>query len=654
MNITLGLLAHVDAGKTTFAERLLFRTGSIRKAGRVDHRDTFLDSHQIERARGITVFSKEAFFRLGDKDFFLLDTPGHRDFAAEAERSVRVMDCAVLIVSCAEGIQSHTETLWKLLEKHSVPTLIFLNKTDRDGADPERVFESIKKKLSGDAVIMDGCLNIFESQELLEELAQRDEELLERYFSGELTQRELFPAIGGMIESRRLFPCFTGSALQDLGLEGILFALEHFVKPGASAASGQKPEKEAFEGEVYKVRYDGRGTKMTYLKVNSGKIRVKDSLAQGEKINGMFICHGEKLTPVQEGQAGGVYCLTGISGLSCGDIIREKGVEKSRYQFVPVLSSGLVFDESKCSQKTMLEYMKLLEEEEPTLKAQWDENTKQISIRVMGEIQLEVLKVLIKERFKTEVDFGEPKILYLETIGAPVTGRGHFEPLRHYAEVHLRLIPAPRGSGLSFSSNCSLEILENSFQNLVKTHVFEKVHKGALTGAPVTDIEFVLLTGKTHLKHTEGGDFREAVYRAIRQGLRKADKVLLEPWYTFEIEADSVFAGRIMSDVQRMYGNFQPPQIEETTAVIKGEAPAEAFRSYPAELAAFTSGRGTINLGFGGYRECHNAAEVVEKTGYDADRDTENTGDSVFCSHGAGYTVRWDESDRYMHCFSED
>lgn len=651
MNITLGLLAHVDAGKTTFAERLLFRTGSIRKAGRVDHRDTFLDSHQIERARGITVFSKEAFFKIGEKNFFLLDTPGHRDFVSETERSVRVMDCAVLIISCAEGIQSHTEALWKLLEKHSVPTIIFLNKNDREGADPLGVLDAVKKKFSGDAVLMDGCSAIEEDQELAEELAQRDEVLLEKYFSGGCDRQELLNRTGRMIEERRLFPCFTGSALQDRGLEGVIFALENLV---GNEKTSSELEKEPFKGEVYKVRYDAKGAKMTYIKVKSGKIRVKTELIPGEKINSMFICHGEKQLPVQEGEAGGVYCLTGVSGLSCGDIIDGAEVKRCEYQFVPVLSSGLEFDSSKYSEKTMLEYMKLLESEEPTLMAQWDENAKQISVRVMGEIQLEVLKVLIKERFNAHVDFGPCKVLYLETIGSPVTGRGHFEPLRHYAEVHLRLIPAPRGSGISFSSQCPLEVLEKSFQNLVKTHIFEKVHKGALTGSPITDIEFVLITGRTHLKHTEGGDFREAVYRAVRQGLRKADKVLLEPWYTFEIEADSGFVGRIMSDVQRMYGTFQPPELLGTVSIIRGEAPAESFRSYPSQLAAFTSGRASVNINFGGYRECHNRDEVVEKIGYNADRDTENTADSVFCSHGAGYTVKWDQADEYMHCFSED
>lgn len=651
MNITLGLLAHVDAGKTTFAEGLLFHTGSIRRAGRVDHRDTFLDTHQIERARGITVFSKEAFFKLENKSFFLLDTPGHRDFVSETERSVRVLDFAVLIISCAEGIQSHTETLWRLLEKHSVPTIIFLNKNDREGADPSRVFERIKKKFSGDAVLMDGCGDISENQELMEELAQRDEALLEMYFSGGCNEAELFKRLQVMIRERRLFPCFTGSALQRKGFDNVIFALENFVQ---NEASDSGLDDKPFAGEVYKVRYDSKGTKMTYIKVNSGKLRVKEELTAGEKINSISICHGEKQIPVQEGKAGGVYCVTGISGLCCGDRIEGAKVKKLEYQFVPVLSCGLEFDTSKCSYKTMLEYMKLLELEEPTLMTQWDENTKQISVRVMGEIQLEVLKVIIKERFNTEADFGPCKILYLETIKSPVTGRGHFEPLRHYAEVHLRLIPADRGSGLSFSSQCPLETLENSFQNLVKTHIFEKVHRGALTGSPITDIQFVLLTGKTHLKHTEGGDFREAVYRAIRQGLRKAEKVLLEPWYTFEIESDSAFVGRILSDIQRMYGSFQPPEIEETRAVIKGEAPAESFRGYPSQLAAFTSGKASVNIGFGGYRECHNTEEVVEKIGYNADRDTANTADSVFCSHGAGYTVKWDEADGYMHCFSQD
>lgn len=647
MNVTLGLLAHADAGKTTFAERLLFHTGSIRKAGRVDHRDTFLDSHEIERARGITVFSQEACFETGEKTFFLLDTPGHTDFAAETERAVKVMDYAVLIISCAEGIQSHTETLWKLLKKHGVPVFIFLNKKDRSGAEPKRVLAHIKRKFSEDAVLFDGFENAEEDSELLEELAQRDEILLDSYFSGSCTRELLAERTVELIKNRKIFPCFSGSALQDQGISAFIKALEKL-------AFTENREDESLSASVYKVRYGGKRTRMTYLKLNSGSLRVKEELVCGIKVNEMYICHGEKLIPVSCGTCGGIYAVTGPSELVCGDRIENGRVTKDKYDFYPMLSAGIEFDKSKCSEKTMMEYLGILQEEEPMLMALWDNNTKQITVRVMGEIQLEVLKFVIKQRFNTEVNFGECKILYLETIKNPVTGRGHFEPLRHYAEVHLRLVPRERGSGISFSSECSLEVLEKSFQNLVKTHIFEKVHRGVLTGSPVTDIEFILLTGKTHLKHTEGGDFREAVYRAVRQGLRKAESVLLEPWYSFEIEADSGFAGRIMSDIQRMYGNFMPPETEGGNTLIKGEAPVQSFRGYPKELAAFTGGRAVISLGFCGYRECHNAEEVKEKTGYNADRDTENTADSVFCSHGAGYTVKWNEADKFMHCESAD
>lgn len=647
MNITLGLLAHVDAGKTTFAERLLFHTGSIRKAGRVDHRDTFLDSHEIERARGITVFSQEAYFQLGEKSFFLLDTPGHTDFVSETERGVKVMDCAVLIISCVEGIQSHTETLWKLLEKHKIPVFIFLNKSDRAGADPEKVMAHIKKKFSPDAVVFESVKNISENGELLEELAQRDEVLLENYFADSCTKELVNERTADMIKSRKLFPCFVGSALQDEGIDNIVKALETLTE-------GCGREEERFSATVYKVRYDSRRTRISYLKINSGTIKVKEELIPQVKINEMYICHGEKLIPVQKGICGGLYAVTGPLQLVCGDKIENGEVTKGQYDFHPMLSAGLEFDKTKCSEKTMMEYLNILQAEEPTLMALWEENTKQITLRVMGEIELEVLKFVIKQRFNIDVNFGECKILYMETIKNPVVGRGHFEPLRHYAEVHLRLVPRERGSGISFSSECSLEVLEKSFQNLVKTHVFEKVHKGALTGSPITDIEFILLTGRTHLKHTEGGDFREAVYRAIRQGLRKAESLLLEPWYSFEIEADSGFAGRIMSDIQRLSGNFLPPETDGDIIIIKGEAPVESFRSYPKELASFTSGRAVIALGFCGYKECHNTKEVIEKIGYNADRDTENTADSVFCSHGAGYTVKWDEADSHMHCESDD
>ncbi len=643
MNVSLGLLAHVDAGKTTFGERLLFHTGSIRKAGRVDHRDTFLDSHEIERLRGITVYSKEAYFERGEKRFFLLDTPGHTDFAAETERGVQVIDYAVLIISCVEGVQSHTETLWKLLAKYKVPVMIFINKSDRAGADFEKVFSQIKKKLSDDAVFFENCGSVLENNSLLEELAQRDDVLLENYFSDTCTKSLAESRIGEMIKSRKLFPCFLGSALQDIGFDNVIYALENYIVSDNS-------ENEEFSASVYKIRYDSSRTKMTYLKINSGSIGVKDEIIPGVKINEMYICHGEKLIPVSKGYAGGLYGVTGLSDFICGDKIEKGKILKSKYNFYPMLGAGVEFDKTKCSEKTMLGYLKILEEEEPMLSALWDENTKQITVRVMGEIQLEVLKFIIKQRFNEEVNFGECKIFYMETIKEAVVGRGHFEPLRHYAEVHLRLVPKERDSGITFSSECSTEILENSFQNLVRTHIFEKTHKGVLTGSPITDIEFVLLTGRSHLKHTEGGDFREAVYRAVRQGLRKAQSVILEPWYTFKIEAGREFAGRIMSDIQRMYGSFQPPEAEENEIIIKGEAPVETFRNYPRELASFTGGRALIFLGFCGYRECHNGQEIIEKTGYNADRDTQNTADSVFCSHGAGFTVKWDEADSYMHC----
>lgn len=647
MNVTLGLLAHVDAGKTTFAERLLYHSGSIRKAGRVDHRDTFLDSHEIERARGITVFSQEACFELGEKTFFLLDTPGHTDFVSETERGVKVMDYAVLIISCVEGIQSHTETLWKLLDKHKIPVFVFLNKSDRNGAEPERVLNHIKRKFSENAVLFDSCENIVENKSLLEELAQRDEVLLENYFSDSCTDELVLKRTAQMIKERKVFPCFVGSALQDVGIDCFIKALETF-------ALGNNKENEDFSASVYKVRYDGKGTRMTYLKIRSGSIKVKEEIIPGVKINEMYICHGEKLIPASKAVCGGLYAVTGPSELVCGDEIEKGRVTKSPYEFYPMLSAGLEFDRSKCSDKTMMGYLNILQAEEPMLMALREESTRQITVRVMGEIQLEVLKFVLKQRFNIDVDFGECKILYLETIKNPVVGRGHFEPLRHYAEVHLRLVPTERGSGISFSSQCSLEVLEKSFQNLVRTHVFEKVHKGVLTGSPITDIEFVLLTGRTHLKHTEGGDFREAVYRAIRQGLRKAESVLLEPWYSFEIEADSGFTGRIMSDIQRMYGSFLPPETEGNNVIIKGEAPVESFRSYPKELMSFTSGRAVISLRFCGYKECHNTEEVVGKIGYNADRDTENTADSVFCSHGAGYAVKWNEADSHMHCVSSD
>ncbi|WP_195543510.1 GTP-binding protein [Massiliimalia timonensis] len=647
MNQTVGILAHVDAGKTTVAEQILYHTGSIRKRGRVDHQDTFLDTHQIEKQRGITIFSGQAVFTLGGKTYCMLDTPGHVDFSAEMERAVGVMDCAVLVISCVEGIQGHTETVWRLLKRHRVPVFLFLNKTDRAGADPKRVMEEIRSRFSEDALWCGDSKPGLLSQELAEQIAERDDELLEVYLEEGYQPKLWDDKMVQMVQQRRIFPCFCGSALQDEGIDALLLGLEKWTAP-------QSDDTGALCADVYRVRYDEKRVRRTYLKIQSGTLRVKEEIAvsavEGEvqKINELYLCHGEKLQPVSEVKAGMLCMVTGLE-VPCGSRIGSD-FSKAGYELRPLLSAQVLFDSQKWHPHEVLNQLKLLEAEDPMLQVAWDETLQQISLRVMGEIQLEILKGVILDRFGLEVTFGDCRILYLETLKEPVIGRGHFEPLRHYAEVHLRLSPAPRGTGVTFDSECSLDVLDNNFQNLIRTHVLERVHKGVLTGAPVADLKITLLTGRAHNKHTEGGDFRQATYRAVRQGLMKGRSVVLEPYYRFRIDVPNEYLGRVLSDIQRLYGTFEPPQTDGDHSLLTGRAPAATFRNYQRELVSFTAGRGSLSLAFDSYEPCHNEQEVIAQAGYEAERDVENPADSVFCSHGAGFPVKWQESDQFMHC----
>lgn len=649
MNKTIGILAHVDAGKTTLSEQLLYLAGAIRRPGRVDTQDTLLDRHTIEKERGITVFSDQAVFAYGDDRYTLVDTPGHVDFSAEMERSLKTLDYAVLVVSAVEGIQGHTMTLWKLLRQEGVPAAFFINKIDRVGAEPKKVLDEINRRMTGGAVDFTEVKPGVWTEKLRESLAERDEELLEHYLSGAATEAEYLASAQRLMAKRSLFPVFCGSALNQTGVQDFW---EWFHRLTVTAYAEKTAEP--FGAFVYKIRCEN-GNRFAFLKVTQGTLRVKervrisgdDGTIQTEKVNEIRRIQGGRSLAAEAVLAGELCAVTGLSVKSGRYIGSCAGTET--YHAVPLLSSRVVCPK-EIPQKTALEYFRILEDEDPMLQVRFDPVLEQIHLCLMGTIQMEVLSRVVQERFGFSVSFEKPEVLYQETLSEPVLGSGHFEPLRHYAEVRLLLEPGERGSGITFESRCSQDVLDGSYQNLVRTHVFEKTHRGALTGMPLTDVRVVLLTGRAHLKHTEGGDFREAVCRAIRQGLFKGRSLLLEPYYRFRIEVPDECLGRILSDIQRLSGSFEPPQITEDEAVISGLAPVSEFMQYSAELTTVTGGRGRIALEFGGYAPCHNAEEVIERLGYERERDTENPADSVFCSHGAGYGVKWSEADACMHC----
>lgn len=642
--ICAGLLAHVDAGKTTLSEGMLYVSGNLKKLGRVDHKDAFLDTYQLERERGITIFSKQAILSLENTRFMLLDTPGHVDFSTEMERTLQVLDYAILVISGSDGVQGHTETLWKLLEQYRIPTFLFVNKMDLDSAKQDEVLAQLKRRLS------DGCVDFStrrDTAERDEEIAMCSETLMERYLEdGVLSLVELQRAI----VHRELFPCFFGSALRLDGVEEFLHGIELYtVDPQYPAEFGAK---------VYKISRDAQGNRLTWMKITGGGLKVKTRLTNAglsvrgediweEKADQLRLYSGEKYEMVDFVPAGSVCAVTGLTKTQPGDAL---GLEPESLTPVlePVLTYQLILPED-CDVHTTLGKLKQLEEEDPQLHIVWNERLQEIHIQLMGEIQLEVLKSLVIERFGLDITFGAGNIVYKETIAAPVEGIGHFEPLRHYAETHLLLEPLEQESGLEFATICSEDVLDRNWQRLILTHLEEKEHLGVLTGAPITDMRITLLTGRAHAKHTEGGDFRQATYRAIRQGLMKAQSVLLEPWYAFRLELPQECVGRAMSDIQARGGTFNPPEADEEFSVLTGTVPVSEMRDYPMEVAAYTKGRGRLSLTVDGYRPCHNADEVIEKSGYDPEADVENTPHSVFCSHGAGYTVKWDEVEQHMH-----
>ena len=645
--IVLGILAHVDSGKTTLSEAMLYRSGAIRKLGRVDHKDAFLDTDTLEKARGITIFSKQALLTAGNTDITLLDTPGHVDFSTETERTLQVLDYAVLVVSGTDGVQSHTETLWRLLRRYHVPTFVFVNKMDLPGKSREELLAQLNHRLGEGFVAFD-----VPQADRDEALALCDENLMDRMLdAGQLTDADLIPAVA----RRHVFPCWFGSALRRTendaleSVDALLDGIDRYTRPA--------PALDAFGAKVFKVSQDEQGTRLTWLRVTGGELKVKAQLsgeADGEpweeKANQLRLYSGVKYTLAEAIGPGQVCAVTGLTKARPGE-----GLGAERDSDVPVLEPVLSYQvllPQGADVHAALGKLHRLEEEEPQLHVVWNETLGEIHVQLMGEVQLEVLRSLLAERFGLNVEFGPGGILYKETITEPMEGVGHYEPLRHYAEVHLRLSPGAPGSGITFDSECHTDVLAQNWQNLIRTHVLEKSHRGVLTGAPLTDVRVTLLAGRAHLKHTEGGDFRQAVYRAVRQGLMQAESVLLEPWYSFTAEADAALAGRILSDIPRMGGRYEAPVTGRNGRVaVTGTCPVAQMQAYARELTALGKGRAQLSLAFEAYHPCTPAQQqhLAEQTGYDLERDVENTPDSVFCSHGAGYPVKWNEAPAQMH-----
>ena len=632
--LVIGILAHVDAGKTTLSEGLLYTCGRLKKLGRVDHKDAFLDTDPMERERGITIFSKQAILPLEGAEITLLDTPGHADFSAEMERTLQVLDCAILVISGTDGVQGHTHTLWKLLERYGVPTFLFINKMDLAGADRDALLTELKSKLD------EGCVDFAApAEQIQEQAAVCDEDALERYLEdGALDDG----ALTALIAKRKLFPCWFGSALKLEGVAEFLQGLEHYAPRPRYGPD--------FAARVFKISRDSQGARLTWMKITGGSLKVKALLSGPgweEKVDQLRIYSGAKFQAVDEAAAGTVCAVTGLSATAAGEGLGAEA-EALPPALEPVLTYQVVLPAGQ-DPHTALQKLKQLEEEDPQLHLVWNERLGELHVQLMGEVQLEILQRLIAERFGMEVSFGQGGIVYRETIAGAVEGVGHYEPLRHYAEVHLLMEPLPRGSGLVLTSACPQDMLDINWQRLVLTHLAERSHPGVLTGSPITDMKITLVAGRAHLKHTEGGDFRQATYRAVRQGLMEAESILLEPWYNFRLEVPAEQVGRALSDLQRMHGRVEPPETAGDMAVLTGSAPVEQLRDYGREVAAYTRGRGRLSCTSGGYAPCHNQDEVVAAMGYDPERDVENPPGSVFCAHGAGYNVKWDEVKAHAH-----
>ena len=636
-HMSAGLLAHVDAGKTTLSEALLYVSGARRTLGRVDHRDAFLDTHDLERSRGITIFSKQARMETPSRAVTLMDTPGHVDFSTEAERTMPVLDCAVLVISGTDGVQAHTVTLWKLLERYHVPTFLFINKMDLPGCDKAALLSQLQNQLSP------GCVDFTaEYEEICENAAMCDEALLEAYLqSGTVTEGNL----RGLIQARKIFPCCFGSALKLEGVETLLETLDLY--------GPVKEYGEEFAARVYKISRDAQGNRLTWLKVTGGSLKVRSVLcyvnSKGdtfeEKITQLRLYSGEKFTSAEEVSAGQLCAVTGLTATWAGQSLGAEP-EGPAYALEPVMTYRVGLPKG-VDPAAVLPKLRLLEEEDPQLRLL--RAGSQIHVQIMGKVQLEVFRAQVAQRFGLDVTLEDQRIFYKETVADTVEGVGHFEPLRHYAEVHLLLEPLKRDSGLVFDSVCSTDVLEAPYQSLIMGHLSEKVHRGVLTGAPITDMKITLLVGKAHLKHTEGGDMRQATYRAVRQGLMQAKSVLLEPWYDFTLTMPTETVGRAITDIRAMGGEFDAPEARENLSTLKGKVPASELKDYADTVAAYTQGRGRLQLALHGYEPCHDQEQVVAELGYDPESDLENTPDSVFCAHGAGFTVKWHQVKEYMH-----
>lgn len=657
--IVTGILAHVDAGKTTLSEALLYTTGNVRKLGRVDHGDAFLDTNTMERQRGITIFTEPAIIATPNLTLTLLDTPGHVDFSAEMERTLTVLDYAILVISGADGIQGHTETLWRLLKRYNVPTFIFINKMDAPAADKTKLLNQLKKRFS------DGCIDFTGAHDdnaaladVMEDIAMQSETAMELYLESGTIQDE---TIREMIADRVLFPCFFGSALKMDGIDEFVAGFERYVR---------EPEYDSeFGARIYKVSHDAQGNRLTWLKVTGGEFKAKTMLSGTARVgtdlgeskiddDGMWhekadqvrVYSGAKFTTVDSVVAGTVCAVTGLTRTFPG-----AGLGKEPDGVNPVLQPVLTYTllPGECDIHACLVALRELEDEDPLLHVVWQPHLEEVHLQLMGAVQLEVIQQMMHDRFGLDVSFGPGGILYKETIAHPVEGVGHFEPLRHYAETHVLLEPLPAGVGMRFASVCSEDVLDRNWQRLILQHCREREHLGVLTGSPITDMKITLLVGRAHLKHTEGGDFRQATYRAIRQGLMEAkergDCRLLEPWYGFRLEVPQDMVGHAMADIQRMSGSFDTPSGDSEYMVLEGEAPVAQMRDYAMDVNAYTHGRGHLSCVFAGYRPCHNADEVIEQSAYEPESDLENTPDSVFCAHGAGYPVKWYKVPEFMH-----
>lgn len=648
MKITIGVLAHVDAGKTTFSERVLSLSGSIRTMGRVDHGDAFLDAHPIERERGITIFSDQALIERDGDEIFWVDTPGHADFSPEMERAVSVMDAAVVVVSCAEGVQSHTETVFRLLRENRVPTLIFLNKIDREGADAEQALVQMKRLLSPDVIDARGFAGGEMSETLIEEVAARDESLMDRLFEKGYDEALWLAALSRQVMDCAAFPAMAGSALRGDGVEEFMRALRALVR-----TEWEKRESEPFRALVYKIRHDAQGGRLCFFKVLSGSAAVRDEIEtpQGPaKLSALSVWHGPRARSVERAAAGELCACAGLAGVTPGDTLGAGAKRRTaEWTCEPMLAADAVWD-AAIPKSRVLAAFRMLEEEESSLQVEAREGDGGIAIRVMGEIQLEVLREVLKSRFGLDVSFGPARVLYRETVKAPCVGIGHYEPLRHYAEVWLRLAPTEPGSGVTFRSLCHVDTLALNWQRLIETHVLEKQHKGVLTGAPLTDVRVELLTGRAHIKHTEGGDFRQSVYRAIRNALMYGESRLLEPICRFSMRAPEECYGRLAGDLSRMRAQIEPPEYDGDRVTLRGEAPFAALSGYQTEFLAATHGKGALTVRLSRYAPCRDedAARIVAEANYNPLAD--DTPDSVFCQKGAGFRVAWDHVREWAHC----